>query len=154
MNRKGELSTILERNRDKIVSPLYSWPISNNFFFFETSIIDIQFTQICLKWMLLESAIKVHLVKEFHFNSLHVLSCFEPESTTVMWEKKCSCSQIIVHFPKLITSTLYKGHFLIIFVTTAHHIIRNLQNSQKNWPISRDFSRKQSNFEGFSWANS
>ena len=28
------------------------------------------------------------------------------------------------------------------------------QNSQKNWPISRDFSGKQSNFEGFSGANS
>ena len=27
------------------------------------------------------------------------------------------------------------------------------QNSQKNWPISRDFSGKQSIFEGFSGAN-
>ena len=27
------------------------------------------------------------------------------------------------------------------------------QNSQKNWPISRDFSGKKSNFEGFSGAN-
>ena len=28
------------------------------------------------------------------------------------------------------------------------------QNSQKNWPISRDFSGKKSNFEGFSGASS
>ena len=28
------------------------------------------------------------------------------------------------------------------------------QNSQKNWPISRDFSRKKSNFEGFSGPSS
>ena len=28
------------------------------------------------------------------------------------------------------------------------------QNSQKNWPILRDFSGKESNFEGFSGANS
>ena len=28
------------------------------------------------------------------------------------------------------------------------------QNSQKNWPISRDFSGKKSIFEGFSGANS
>ena len=31
-------------------------------FFLNKSIIDIQFMQICLKWMLLESAIKVHLI--------------------------------------------------------------------------------------------
>ena len=28
------------------------------------------------------------------------------------------------------------------------------QNSRKNWPISRDFSGKNSNFKGFSGANS
>ena len=43
--------------------------MSNNYFFFwNKNIIDIQFMPIHLKWMLLESALKVHLmeVKEFH----------------------------------------------------------------------------------------
>ena len=47
-----------------------------------------------------------------------------------------------------------KSKFVEKLVNFARFSPEKSQNSQKNRPISRDFSGKKANFEGFSGANS
>ena len=49
---------------------------------------------------------------------------------------------------------IFTGKFAEKLADFAGFSREKSQNSQKNWQISRDFSRKKTNFEGFSRANS